>query len=237
MNCKDLILLIMFILLILIIYNIQKNSLNSPPGKGTLYSETEYFNDSSFSTQALQNLATVYAETSGTVTFNNVRVTGNLDVYGVGNCLPPGTIVAYNSNKAPNGWALCDGSGGTPDLRGRFILGYNNGPEFNGSSIDGGKTIIIKPGDISGAQVGSDLVGVIGNIGGEIMHKMTINEMPSHTHYSRSESCNGSNCPLNGNGFGWNGPYANSRQSDPTGSGNSYNNLPPFYVLTYIIKK
>ena len=43
MNCKDIIMLILFIFIILIIYNIQKNSLNSPPGKGTLYTEIEHF--------------------------------------------------------------------------------------------------------------------------------------------------------------------------------------------------
>ena len=43
MNYRDIFMLILFILLILIIYNIQKNSLNSPPGKGTLYTEVEHF--------------------------------------------------------------------------------------------------------------------------------------------------------------------------------------------------
>lgn len=27
----------------------------------------------------------------------------------------------------PTGWALCDGSAGTPDLRGKFIVGYKSG--------------------------------------------------------------------------------------------------------------
>jgi hypothetical protein len=37
--------------------------------------------------------------------------------------LPNGLIVAYTGESIPDGWALCDGSGGTPDLRGRFVLG------------------------------------------------------------------------------------------------------------------
>jgi hypothetical protein len=40
----------LFILLILILVNIQKNSLNGPPGKGTLYTDIEHFNDTNFST-------------------------------------------------------------------------------------------------------------------------------------------------------------------------------------------
>jgi len=34
-----------------------------------------------------------------------------------------GTIVAYWGNTAPKGWAICDGTNNTPDLRGRFIMG------------------------------------------------------------------------------------------------------------------
>ena len=40
--------------------------------------------------------------------------------------IPTGTIVAYNGDIAPVGWAVCDGTGGTPDLRDRFIIGAGN---------------------------------------------------------------------------------------------------------------
>ncbi|UCG71206.1 MAG: tail fiber protein, partial [Thermoplasmata archaeon] len=32
--------------------------------------------------------------------------------------VPSGTIVMWNGTVIPNGWALCDGTNGTPDLRG-----------------------------------------------------------------------------------------------------------------------
>jgi hypothetical protein len=42
-----------------------------------------------------------------------------------------GTIVAwYSSDDAPPGWAVCDGSQGTPDLRGRFIMGADDKSEI-----------------------------------------------------------------------------------------------------------
>ena len=34
-----------------------------------------------------------------------------------------GMIMMYNGSSAPSGWAICDGSYGTPDLRDRFIVG------------------------------------------------------------------------------------------------------------------
>ena len=44
------------------------------------------------------------------------------------NILPYGTIVPYvgELEKIPHGWALCDGSNGTPDLRGQFLQGMTS---------------------------------------------------------------------------------------------------------------
>ena len=40
--------------------------------------------------------------------------------------VPQGTIVMWSGNTPPEGWALCDGTNGTPNLRGRFIVGLDN---------------------------------------------------------------------------------------------------------------
>ena len=47
--------------------------------------------------------------------------------------LPIGTIVAYSGDVSyiPNGWHLCDGTGGTPDLRDRFLMGTANAGDVN----------------------------------------------------------------------------------------------------------
>jgi hypothetical protein len=43
----------------------------------------------------------------------------------VGGTVPPGGIIMWSGSPAtiPPGWALCDGGGGRPDLRDRFIMG------------------------------------------------------------------------------------------------------------------
>lgn len=41
--------------------------------------------------------------------------------------IPSGGIMMYTGSVAPAGWAFCDGTNGTPDLRNRFIRGAGNG--------------------------------------------------------------------------------------------------------------
>ena len=49
--------------------------------------------------------------------------------------VPSGTIVMYNSTSAPSGWAICNGSNGTPNLTDKFIIGA--GSSYNGGSTGG----------------------------------------------------------------------------------------------------
>lgn len=37
--------------------------------------------------------------------------------------LPIGSIIAWGNAAIPAGWAACDGTGGTPDLRDKFVYG------------------------------------------------------------------------------------------------------------------
>lgn len=44
---------------------------------------------------------------------------------GAGGGVPAGMICMWSGDTVPEGWAVCDGQNGTPDLRGRFILGVS----------------------------------------------------------------------------------------------------------------
>jgi hypothetical protein len=49
--------------------------------------------------------------------------------FAAGNGIPKGGIIMWSGavDQIPDGWALCDGSNGTPDLRDRFIVGAGSG--------------------------------------------------------------------------------------------------------------
>ena len=137
-----------------------------------------------------------------------------------------GMIIPFNSAyyhtlngiAIPLGWALCNGSNNTPDLRGRFILGAGSG--------DGLTT------------------RTEGQIGGTETHTLTIDEMPTHNHSSNADGTPGL---VQKNGFNTPGTVDNTGDEincvDPvaltinsTGGGGAHNNMSPFYVLTYIMK-
>jgi microcystin-dependent protein len=52
--------------------------------------------------------------------------------------VPIGGIIMWSGSDIPINWALCNGSSGTPDLRGKFILGTSG--EYPVGSVGGEKT-------------------------------------------------------------------------------------------------
>jgi microcystin-dependent protein len=118
--------------------------------------------------------------------------------------LPTGTILAFNGDTAPAGWAICDGNNSTPDLRGRFILGSGQGA---------GLTARVRQ-----------------QTGGVEKHKLTVAEMPSHSHsYTKFPGTSGD---IASDRY-W---AASGDRTSTEGGDQPHENMPPFYVLTYIMK-
>jgi len=125
---------------------------------------------------------------------------------------PKGIVVIWSGNLAdiPKGWALCDGTQGTPDLRGRFVLGVNPSDNKNDLTARPMKTT-----------------------GGAETHTLTVEEMPSHDHkgivrdigYYGKQMASGSSFSANPN-----------KTSDKTGGDLPHNNMPPYFALAYIMK-
>jgi len=168
-----------------------------------IYKSSENFDASS---ESVQNIASIYADKNNLATFNNINVIGTF------NLLPTGLIVAFNSATAPKGWTLCDGTNGTPDLRGRFILSAGQGADLTNRSLN----------DKGGAET----------------HTLNVGEMPAHRHNIHTGSGHG--CTPTGRVTRWdqcrdNG-IVDQNIIQAAGGNAPHNNMPPFYVLTYIMK-
>jgi len=126
--------------------------------------------------------------------------------------VPSGCILIWSgaANAIPTGFVLCNGSNGTPDLRGKFVVGYHDGN-----------------GDYD-----------VGDTGGAETVTLTVAQIPSHKHDTNIDGQHvipgggGSSYP-----YGGAGTYASRLFSmSNTGGGGAHENRPPFYALCYIMK-
>ncbi len=118
---------------------------------------------------------------------------GTLSV-NAGGGVPSGLIAMWSgeATSIPDGWALCDGQNGTPDLRNRFIVGA--GDEYTAGATGGEATHTLAAGempahshDIS-VSGGSHSHGASSYSAGSHSHTGSTNIAGSHTHAIHAHS-------------------------------------------------
>ena len=123
-----------------------------------------------------------------------------------------GMIILWSgaSNAIPTGFVLCDGNNGTPNLSGRFVVGFD-----------------ASNGDYD-----------VNDTGGAESVTLTLNQIPSHKHDTTFD--NKKYFPGGGStsvSFGGAGGYpADTFSMSNAGGGQSHENRPPYYALCYIMK-
>lgn len=164
------------------------------------------------------------------------------------NGVPIGGILMWSGLVAniPSGYALCDGTGGTPDLRGKFIIGA--GGSYNPAATGGAATVTLIE-----ANLPSHTHTCTGATAAGGSHTHTATDS-GHTHsYLKSVATGGiagGTGALDGNSSDSTGSgsanitvsTAASHTHDinltlgSTGSGTAVNILPPYFALAYIMR-
>ena len=130
----------------------------------------------------------------------------------------------------PVGWSLCDGTNGTPDLRGMFIIGYDpRDDEYNEIGKTGGaKEVTLKL-----HQMPSHRHSGTTSIDGEHTHEYSV----FHDHGTQYFG-GGSSAQLydfSSTTTSINGGHSHSFDTSIVGGGQAHENRPPFYVLAKIM--
>lgn len=168
-----------------------------------------------------KTIRNTFPNINGPVTANQEQINLAVSSY-----VPRGCILMWTGNNVPDGWALCDGTNSTPDLRGRFVMAANAEHPL---------------GEMGGTSTHAHIV----NIGGTAL---TEAQLPPHQHGVTI----GTN-DTTGTGWGQASPGnsggANSAAytiaTTSTGAGQVHthgansevnNHIPPYLVLNFIMK-
>ena len=160
---------------------------------------------------------------------------------------PVGGIIMWSGaiNAIPDGWALCNGQNGTPDLQERFVVGA---------------------GSADNTSVAGTAQYAVNAKGGENSVTLSESTIPSHRHsgytstdgahsHTGQENARADNDDNDGIGYyigGRGGSFNNNGgngyilstgsahkhyfSTNPTGGGQSHENRPPYYALAYIMR-
>ena len=154
---------------------------------------------------------------------------------------PSGGIIMWSGSLAsiPAGWVLCDGTSGTPDLRGRFIVGAGDGSYAVGDT-GGQDTVTLTANQIpSHNHTFSGTTSTAGahthtHNDGSVLKASNNNEV-SYTASTSNLSGNPSGTTQSTNSSGSHS-HTFSGTTSSVGSGQSHENRPPYYALAYIMK-
>lgn len=166
--------------------------------------------------------------------------------FSAGNGVPKGAIVMWSGavNAIPAGWALCDGTNGTPDLKEKFIVGAHpglpvgmTGGSVNHSHAIGSHTHPVTGSTGAGGDHTHHIDAVIAHwesgdwwdaVDGEDDDEKVASEY--HQHHLVTDTWGAST----GNHLHAIGPFSTG-DAGTAGSG-STDSRPPFYALAFIMK-
>lgn len=200
--------------------NDELNSIQTAIGTKADLASPNFLGNPTAPTQSLGNNSTRIATTA----------------FVLNNAIPSGGIIMWAGTVAaiPLGWALCNGSNGTPDLRNKFIIAANSD---------------------NAAQAQTNITGTFTKTGGSKdailvshTHTASTNTVGDHTHGTRindeagvdfdyfGEGARDKNNTASGFPTGPAGAHSHTVTVSTEGSSGTNANLPPYFALAYIMK-
>lgn len=165
-----------------------------------------------------------------------------------GELIPEGVITMWSGSVAtiPTGWALCDGTNGTPDLRSRFIVGA-------GSTYDPGDTGGASQVTLTQGQMPSHSHSASASSAGTHQHSSPFRGALSGAAEIRPGGCwqsfgyvsisSGVTVDATGSAYSRalpkvssDGTHNHSVSVSSAGSGQAHENRPPYYALAFIMR-
>jgi hypothetical protein len=143
---------------------------------------------------------------------------------------PVGGIILWSGSVAsiPSGWALCNGSNGTPDLRNRFVVGAGSTYAVNATGGSADAIVVSHTHTATSTSSVSDpghthtlpTSGTLGGYNGRLVGGTGGDQLPLAVSNSNTTGITVSTSTTNAS----------------TGSSATNANLPPYYALAYIMK-
>ncbi|KAB1065517.1 hypothetical protein [Salibacter halophilus] len=195
---------------------------------------------------------------------NNIQLNGTLNADSISmnqnsgpGVVPQGGIIMWkgSTNNIPQGYALCDGTNGTPDLRGRFVVGAGGGYAVNDT---GGSNDVTLNSTQTPLKNHNHSVSLTTGTNGDHNHQTGISvnassgaETASYAGQGLGSSSNASNCATgtgNCNAVAvknyaltdnkGNHSHSVSGNTNSTSDSNAqpHENRPPYFALAYIMK-
>jgi microcystin-dependent protein len=162
--------------------------------------------------------------------------------------LPAGVITMWSGSivSIPSGWALCDGTGGTPNLTNRFIVGA--GDDYSVADNGGVSSTTLTTAELPG-HTHTGTTATSGAHSHFVANGDAVNATTSALSSSNTIGKNGSQSATSFNYLlGGTSTTANQGLTDEeaahshtfttasTGDGDAFENRPPYYALAYIMK-
>lgn len=157
--------------------------------------------------------------------------------------IPQGVICMWSgaADAIPDGWTLCNGENGAPDLRDRFLVGAGN--SYTVGATGGADTVTLTTAQMPSHNHTVSLSGLKADSAGDHAHTIYISNSTGSSSYNFYVGRNNTRITTDTSSYpsmSSEGAHTHTISGSATignaGSGEAHENRPPYYALCFIMK-